>query len=481
MERVSEHEPARSRWRDRIDDITRPSPAIREREDHRKARLLIILSFSLAVILSISTVMSAITTTFFPDPSVSLGWDGTAVIGLAAGGFWHAFVRSRRPRYRDGAWLTIFDIYLFLVAFCLLYTDAAQSLLVALAMPILVATIFLDARGTVRLVGLSVVLGVLAVLVPELTLIEWVYSFAILVVVMALTVIVALLRESDLQQLRRLREAEREDAERLRSEVGLARTVQLAMLPRELPTPDGLQLAAYCEPAREASGDFYDVFAVEHGGDDRESLVVVVCDVAGKGMASALVMSAARAAVRTEAERDPSPARVLQRVNHLLAGSIPPHLFVTLFVGVLDLQSRSLRFASGGHPHPYHWRQDTADVVELESHGLPLGLLDGADYAEVSVALGIGDFVLVYTDGLVEALNRRHEMYGFDNARRDVEQCIAAAHTAQDRVSFVVDAMQRFVADEPKHDDVTIVALSLPDVAAVPTASVAVGGGRQLG
>lgn len=293
--------------------------------------------------------------------------------------------------------------------------------------------------------------------------------------------IVALLRESDLQQLRRLRELEREDAERLRSELALARTVQLAMLPRELPSHAGVQLAAYCEPATEASGDFYDVFTLGDGDGHRDSIVLVVCDVAGKGMASALVMSAARAAVRTEAERDPSPSRVLGRVNHLLAGSIPPHLFVTLFVGVLDLVTHELRFASGGHPHPFHWRHDDGRLTELESYGLPLGLVDDAEYAEDSVRLGHGDFVLAYTDGLVEALNAHREMYGYDNTRRDVERSIAAAGDADQRVQFIIDAMQRFVADEPKHDDVTLVALSMPNAPAVTASPATVVAGQQRG
>ncbi len=196
-------------------------------------------------------------------------------------------------------------------------------------------------------------------------------------------------------------------------------------------------------------------------------MALVVCDVAGHGLASALIMSATRAAVRAETQRLPEPARVLSRVNQLLADSIPPGLFVTIFLGIVEPVSGVLRFASAGHPHPYHWVQRDQRLVELESYGLPLGLSPDVEYEQHRVTLTGGDFVLVYSDGLVEAHNPLRQMYGFDQARSDVEQAARRPGTAASRLSHSLSCMQRFADGEPPDDDVTLVTLCMIDVAAV--------------
>jgi serine phosphatase RsbU (regulator of sigma subunit) len=421
------------------------------------------LSLALAVILTLSTVVSAITTSIWPDDRTkSLGWSGTIVLAFVAAGFCHAFVRSRRENYRHGAWLTIAAVYVFLTAFMILYPESAQSLAVAYAVAVLIATVFLDVARTVRVVVLTVAFGFAAMPVGDMEFIRWVYAMAILLVVTAITMLYAVVRESDLAELSRLRALEMAESDRLRDELELARTVQQAMVPAVLPTADGIELAAYTASATEASGDYYDLFLVDEGSDPRAgSLVLVVCDVAGKGMASALVMSAARAAIRSEAERVAAPGTILERINQFLVGSIPSRLFLTVFVGVLDLATDEMRFASGGHPHPHRWSQREGRMVDLVSNGLPVGLVPDATYEEESVQLEPGDFVIAYTDGLVEAMNANGDLYGFDDVRRDVRRCIGETASAKDRVGLVVQSMEHFVDGEPYHDDVTIVGLSI--------------------
>jgi|GEM_PF-1018504 len=443
--------------------LATPNPEITNPELRRRARLLVTLALNLAVLLSFSAVLSTTTTSIDPDSPYTLGWRGTAVIYVAAIGFWISWALSRSSHPLRGAWASITTIYVFLTGFSLLYPDSADSLVVALAMPVLAGTIFLDVRGTLRLAALSLLLG--AAYFPLLSddPLSWIYGFAILIAVSGLTVFLSLMREDDLSQLARLAEFERAGAERLRNEAELARTVQLAMLPATLPEAVGVELAAYSEPAKEASGDFYDLFLVEHGTDPtRGSLVVVVADVAGKGMASALVVSAARTAMRSEAEREASPGRVLERVNRLLYASIPDRLFLTVFFGVLDLATGDLCFASGGHPHPHHWKHAERELVDLQSDGLPLGLVEDAEYVQARAVLEPGDFVVAYTDGLVEAFNESRELYGFERVRMDAQSCIGGAPTTDGRVEFLVAAMERFAAGVPPEDDVTIVGLAIP-------------------
>jgi serine phosphatase RsbU (regulator of sigma subunit) len=464
-------------WRRRT---TEPSPALVDVDDRRRAALLANVALALALLLSVSTVVSACTTILFPDPDVSLGWDGTAVVGLAAVAFSASLVLARRPAFEIGAWVTILTIDAFLLGLGLLYPEYGRSLALGFAVPVVCATILLRARGTIAVFLLSGVLGTLHLILGDVTLVDAGFIIGIMVAVTVLTVVIALIREGDLEQVVRLRQLERAEAERLRGELELARRVQLAMLPDALPDIVGLDLAAFSEPAFEASGDFYDVFAVEGPAGPGTSIGIVVADVAGKGVASALVMSATWAVLRSEAERAASPGALLAKVNETLAKSVPPGLFVTLCYAIFDPSTRALRFASAGHPHPFRWSQRVAAVDELESYGMPLGLLAGSEYVDEVTVLHAGDVVAFFTDGLVEALDGARDMYGFDRARDDFLALARRPGTAADRCDGVLAAMRAFVGDERLHDDVTVVTMAIPDVVDLDTLTTTTSGSDRV-
>jgi sigma-B regulation protein RsbU (phosphoserine phosphatase) len=153
---------------------------------------------------------------------------------------------------------------------------------------------------------------------------------------------------------------------------------------------------------------------------------------------------------------------VLGKVNDVLAASVPAGLFVTLFYGIFDPVTSTLRFSSGGHPHPFRGSASREGIDELESYGLPLGLLAGSEYEDRSVVLEPGDFLVVYTDGLVEALNGQREMYGFEGARQNLARSAGEPATAQDRLDLSLADMRRFADGERLHDDVTLVTLQIP-------------------
>jgi serine phosphatase RsbU (regulator of sigma subunit) len=445
--------------------VTEPSPRLTDVEDRRRAAMLGNVALALTVILAVSTVVSLFTSTFFPDPDVSLGYDGTLVIAGAAVAFWASLRLARRPKFEQGAWGTIIVIDVFLLGLGLLFEERSTVLALGYAAPVLCASIFLRARGTIAVFLLSGVFGSLHLAVTHVTLVDAAFVVGIAFAVTALTVVVAVIREGDLAQVKRLRELENAERERLRGELELARRVQLAMLPDVLPIVPGLDLAVFSEPAFEASGDFYDVFELDHLGDaSGPALGIVVCDVAGKGVASALVMSATRAALRAEAERSNSLASVLAKVNETLAASIPAGLFVTLCYALFEPSSRTLRYCSAGHPHPLLWSQRDATVVELESFGMPLGLVAGSDYEEHSIHLGPGDAVMIFTDGLIEALDGERSMYGWDRTQADFTCHAAREATAAGQLEAVLTSMRAFVAGADLEDDVTVVTMMVPDV-----------------
>ena len=212
-------------------------------------------------------------------------------------------------------------------------------------------------------------------------------------------------------QLVRQQQIEAQARERLEQELRVARVVQQTLLPKELPELAGWQVAAYWQPAQAVSGDFYDFINLPDG-----NLGIVEADVTGKGVPAALVMASARGILRVAAEQDPtSPGKVLAHVNELLCPDIPPSMFVTCLYGVLNPHTGRFVFANAGHNLPAKCTADA--VVELRATGMPLGLLPGMTYDEYEGTLELGESILIYSDGLVEAHNPQGEMFGFPRLR----------------------------------------------------------------
>jgi serine phosphatase RsbU (regulator of sigma subunit) len=192
----------------------------------------------------------------------------------------------------------------------------------------------------------------------------------------------------------------------------VARSIQQASLPKEVPQPEGWQLSPFYQPAREVGGDFYDFFALEEG-----RVGVVVGDATGKGMPAALVAEATSNMLRAVAQAlgSSSPGEVLSRVNETLLARIPPNMFVTCFYSILEPKSGTLSYANAGHDLPYLHRSGAAE--ELRARGMPLGLMPGMGYEEKETILEAGESTLFYSDGLVEAHDPKGEMFGFPRLR----------------------------------------------------------------
>src|SRR5215204_7164853 len=203
------------------------------------------------------------------------------------------------------------------------------------------------------------------------------------------------------------------ERELVEQELELARSIQQASLPKEVPQREGWQIAPFYRPAREVGGDFYDFHLLY---DDR--LGIVVGDATGKGVPAALVMSTTCGMLQAVSQTldTPFPGEVLSRVNETLFARIPANMFVTCFYAILDPLSGSLRYANAGHDLPYRWRG--GDAHELRATGRPLGLMPGMSYEENEIVLDPGEGVFFYSDGLVEAHDQKGEMFGFPSASR---------------------------------------------------------------
>ena len=235
-------------------------------------------------------------------------------------------------------------------------------------------------------------------------------------------------------------------------ELGTARSIQHALLPKDLPTLEGWKIAYHYQPAREVGGDFYDFLRLDDG-----RVGLVIGDVSGKGIAAALVMANTQSVLRAVARRgNIAPGRVLAEANEVLYAYIPSGTFVTCFYGVLDPESGRLVYANAGHDPPYS--QQGGDAQELRARGMPLGLMPGMPYEEKVAVLAAGDDLVFYSDGLVEAHDPEGEMFGFPRLRKLI--MAQSGGSGEELVDFLLAELVRFTgADSEQEDDITLVTL----------------------
>ena len=238
--------------------------------------------------------------------------------------------------------------------------------------------------------------------------------------------------------------------EHIERELQVARTIQQASLPREVPQLEGWRITPIYLPAREVGGDFYDFLELDDG-----RLGIVVGDATGHGVPAALVMASARSMLRAVAQASNSPGDALRRVNDPLATEIPPNMFVTCFYCILDPKSGCLSYANAGHDLPYVWHGGACE--ELRARGMPLGLMPGMHYEQKEIVLQKGESALLYTDGLVEAHNPQREMFGFPRL-----QTLVSEHAEEERSleATLLEELHSFVGEGwEQEDDITLLTL----------------------
>ncbi|MEP7198189.1 MAG: PP2C family protein-serine/threonine phosphatase, partial [Chloroflexota bacterium] len=237
---------------------------------------------------------------------------------------------------------------------------------------------------------------------------------------------------------------------RMERELQVAREVQTNLIPRVTPRIAGWDFAAQWHSALEVSGDFYD-FIVTDGAP----LSIVIGDVADKGMPAALFMTLTRTIMRASVGFGRTPAQTLTHANRLVCADASDGMFVTLLYAELDPTTGELCYANAGHPAPLWFRAASNDLVELTLHGPPLGVVETKTYAHEAAPLERGDVVLLYTDGVTDALNRAGEDFGKPRLLRVVTDSCRAS--ARDVHGDLRRALVEFIGDTPPADDATFV------------------------
>jgi serine phosphatase RsbU (regulator of sigma subunit) len=256
---------------------------------------------------------------------------------------------------------------------------------------------------------------------------------------------------ASIEEKQRLTEqhARLEERARFEQELQTAQYIQRALLPKDVPALPGWQLMPFYRPARQVGGDLYDFIPFEDG-----RLGIVIGDVTDKGIPAALIMATTCTMLRTAALATGSPGEVLALVNDLLYAGTPSRMFVTCFYAILDPSSGRLHYANAGHDLPF--RRQADEVRELYARGMPLGLMPAMAYEEQEVILAPGEYILFYSDGLVEAHNPEREMFGFPRLKT-----LLAEHADwASLIDYLLNELRGFTGEAwEQEDDVTLVTL----------------------
>ena len=271
----------------------------------------------------------------------------------------------------------------------------------------------------------------------------------------ALALETARLQEESLQQ------------KRLAEQLQMARQIQLSLLPEDAPEVPGWDFAASYRSAQIVGGDFYDYFYLP-GSPLR--MGVVIADVADKGVPAALFMALSRTVIRTSALGGRRPGAVLTRANSMILGDSQSDMFLTACYVTIDLTTGRCVIANGGHNRPLLWDAATEKCTELPSQGMVLGTFEEVVLKELETSLGLGDVLLLYSDGVTDATDPSENSYGEQRLREALLAHIG--ESASDLIQSILRSVDEFTGGAAQYDDMTLVAVRRQPTApadAIPT------------
>jgi sigma-B regulation protein RsbU (phosphoserine phosphatase) len=235
----------------------------------------------------------------------------------------------------------------------------------------------------------------------------------------------------------------------LETELELSQNLQRALLPQQIPPITGLDIAAFSRPAQIVTGDYFDFVQFKDGSPG-----IVIADVSGHGVSAGMLMTSLQTAFQTLAPDAESPVDVLQRINRLFMHNIKLTTFVTVFFGKLDPESRTLSYASAGHP-AFLYRASTDQDIWLARTAPAIGLVEDSHVGLAEIQLEPDDVLVLYTDGITEAMDANHFQFGEQALASVIRQNKQAS--AQALVSEILGSVKSHIKDSEVADDITLV------------------------
>lgn len=241
------------------------------------------------------------------------------------------------------------------------------------------------------------------------------------------------------------------EKQRITEELSVARTIQQSLLPRGGMSLEGLEIHGLSVPCDETSGDYFDYIRRPNG-----RLGLVVGDVSGHGVPAAIVMSTARALLRSMTATDADPAQIVTKVNAFLADDVETGKFMTLFYAELDIPTRRFMYVRAGHNEPLIYRRETDSFEELAEGGIALAFIDDFEFDQSGpISLATGDLLFMYTDGIVEAMDASGEQFGMERVHHILREKRDAP--AREIVEALRRAAQDHIGTDERQDDLTLV------------------------
>lgn len=240
----------------------------------------------------------------------------------------------------------------------------------------------------------------------------------------------------------------------MKRDLQIAKEIQAWLLPAQAPDVPGLEIAFATRPANTVAGDYYDVFA--RPGSDGRTWLLAVADVAGKSVPAAMLMATFQASLKTLSDTPSELTELVGRMNrYACTNSQNGRRFTTAFVAEYDPAARHLSYVNAGHNNPILLRAGSGAMERLDVGGMPLGVIDGAPYASGEVTLGVGDWLVAFTDGVVEAENPAQQQYGEERLLQMARWGMNL--TPKVLLEYLLADIDRFENRAAQHDDITCV------------------------
>src|ERR1041385_609361 len=250
--------------------------------------------------------------------------------------------------------------------------------------------------------------------------------------------------------------SEANEKKRLDHDLEIARDIQRILLPSEAPVIPGFEISGINVPARQVSGDYFDYLKV-----DEERLGVAIADVSGKGVPASIIMAICRSVLRSQATGNPSPADVLQKVNRQLYPDIKEDMFISMAYTILDHEQGTVTLCRAGHDAPILYDHETKTAAPVKPPGMVVGIDSGSVFDRITgdfpLSLKRNDCLLLYTDGVTEALDANGDEFGPDR----MIECVrtSAPEGAPAIITRIIDELRAFVGAQPQNDDITLIAI----------------------
>lgn len=241
----------------------------------------------------------------------------------------------------------------------------------------------------------------------------------------------------------------RVEQERIEREVQIAGEIQSKLIPTELPPLKGYHIDAKAIPCKTIGGDYYDVIPI-----DEDSFVLVVADVSGKGIPAALLVSTLNAALHAYIQTSLSLSDLVQKLNTIIYKNTPSERYITFFIAILNTRRHQLMYVNAGHNFPYRVKKESMEFDFLKIGGLPLGMFDHAEYASEIITLAPDDLLVLYSDGVTEAMDKKYEEYGEERFQSCIRENLG--RDVPGLKSSIIEDIQKFVGGEPQSDDLTL-------------------------